>query len=395
VLRKAIRQAGKTSFAEASGDLLALANLAISPSHLQRLTHRIGKEWAAARDADVLAFQNGRLNCAYAEPPQAAAVMVDGGRLQTREEGAGRGVTDPGWQEYKAACCQTLSSKAQAQDPQPQPPGKFLDRVEAARLAAQMKSRGRPAGARPPRGEATARPRKGKRKRRPPVKRVRTVVASTASSEVFGWQVAAEVQRRGLDRASRKGYICDGLKYNWTIFALHFAAWGFIPILDFLHLLSYLYWAAQAAQGKGSEAAWQQYQRWLRWAWGGEVGAVLAELRAAGERLGRPPEGCGEDDPRVVVWEAVGYVENNRGRMDYPRYRRLGLPVSSAGVESTIKQLNRRVKGTEKFWLDRGAEAVLQVRAAHLSEDDRTQRYWARPRPYPRAVGANRLRNQP
>jgi hypothetical protein len=39
---------------------------------------------------------------------------------------------------------------------------------------------------------------------------VRTVVASLADSEVFGWQAAAEVQRRGLDRARRKGYICDG-----------------------------------------------------------------------------------------------------------------------------------------------------------------------------------------
>ena len=82
---------------------------------------------------------------------------------------------------------------------------------------------------------------------------------------------------------------------------------------------------------------------------------------------------------------------NNRGRMDYPRYRRLGLPVSSAGVESTIKQLNRRVKGTEKFWIGGGAEAPLQVRAAYLSEDGRAQRYWERPRPYARAAGANRL----
>ena len=51
---------------------------------------------------------------------------------------------------------------------------------------------------------------------------MRTVVASVADSETFGWQVAAEVQRRGLDRARSKGYICDGQKYNWAIFATHF-----------------------------------------------------------------------------------------------------------------------------------------------------------------------------
>jgi len=38
--------------------------------------------------------------------------------------------------------------------------------------------------------------------------------------------------------------------------------------------------------------------------------------------------------------------------MDYPRYRRLGLPVTSAPMESLVKQINTRVKGTEIFWDD-------------------------------------------
>ena len=60
-------------------------------------------------------------------------------------------------------------------------------------------------------------------------------------------------------------------------------------------------------------------------------------------------------------------------------------------MESVIKQLNRRVKGTEKFWAEGGAEAVLQVRAAYPSEDGRAERYAAKPRPRGRAVGAGRL----
>ena len=90
--------------------------------------------------------------------------------------------------------------------------------------------------------------------------------------------------------------------------------------------------------------------------------------------------------------ETLGYLQNNRTRMDYPRYRRLGLPTSSAPVESTIKQINRRLKGTEKFWLNGGAEAILQLRAAYLSEDARARTYWSRPRPYARAAGTSRLR---
>jgi hypothetical protein len=93
----------------------------------------------------------------------------------------------------------------------------------------------------------------------------------------------------------------------------------------------------------------------------------------------------------VILAGAARYVENNLTRMDYPRYRKLGLPISSAPIESTIKQFNRRVKGTEKFWLKSGVEAVLQVRAAYLSEDDRVERLWSLPRPHYRAAGRNRL----
>ena len=47
-------------------------------------------------------------------------------------------------------------------------------------------------------------------------------------------------------------------------------------------------------------------------------------------------------------------------------------------MESLVKEFNLRVKGTEKFWNDpRGAEAILTVRAALLSEDDRFNQFFA------------------
>ena len=101
---------------------------------------------------------------------------------------------------------------------------------------------------------------------------------------------------------------------------------------------------------------------------------MLAALREAARRAGEPPADAAEDDPRQLLADAVSYVANNRERMDYPRYRRMGLPIFSAPVESTIKQVNRRIKGSEKFWLKGGAEAVLHVRAAYLSQDDRARR---------------------
>jgi hypothetical protein len=389
-----MRQAQKAaSFADASADLRELAGVRLSGTHLQRLAGRIGKDWQGLRNKQVEAFKQGGLTVEHVQPPQVAVVQVDGGRLQTREDEAGRGVHGRRWRESKAACCQTMTSSCHSADPQPDPPGKFLDPAEAARLAAEIKSRRDGKKARREKAEAkAAKPVKRRRKKRKgPRKLVKTVVASMANSEEFGWQVAAEVHRRGLHQARRKGYVCDGQKYNWTLFEMHLMVLGFIGILDFVHLMAYLYGAAQASEGKGGEQAWARYEKWLRWAWGGQVKELIKELRQQSERLGESPEGCAEDDARRVVAEALGYVRNNRERMDYPRYRMLGLPVFSAGVESTIKQLNRRVKGSEKFWLQGGAEAMLQLRAAHLSEDGTAQRYWRQPRPEGRAVGEGRL----
>ena len=202
-----------------------------------------------------------------------------------------------------------------------------------------------------------------------------------AAVEEFGYQVVVEVFKRGLDLAPRKACVCDGQKSNWTVWQEHLKDLGFIPILDFLHLLTYLYAAACAVGGTAADC-WARYRQWLIWAWSGDREKLMLALNAACKTVGEPPEDAPETDRRCVVARTRTYVANNLEKMDYPRYRKLGLPISSAPVESTIKQFNKRVKGTEKFWRKGALEAILQVRAAQLCEDGRTERLWAMPRPY-------------
>jgi hypothetical protein len=394
-VEKGVRQASKaSSFGEASEDMRELAEIKISATHLQRLSERVGKEWVELRDEDVEKFRQRRLERDYKEPPRGAAVvMLDGGRVQTRAEDAGRGVSDPGWRESKVACCLSIETKPHAVDPQPEPPAKFLEATSAARLASEVKRRSRPAIERNDADRRAPKKKEGKKsKKRKPAKkcpRLRTVIATMENSETFGWQVAAEVYRRGLDRAARRACVCDGQAYNWSIYEMHLLPAGFVAVLDFLHLLAYLHDAAYALGGADEALALKIYQQWLRWAWSGKVGMLLSALRKAVATL--KAKGSTAAARRQTVEETLTYVTNNRQRMNYPDYRRLGLPVSSAPVESTIKQINRRIKGSEKFWLEGGAEAMLQLRAAQLSQDDRWKRYWARPRKHRRAAGAGRL----
>ena len=207
----------------------------------------------------------------------------------------------------------------------------------------------------------------------PPQRLVRTVLGSLAASKDFGRQMAREAKRRRFGEALARAFLGDGLPWNWSIWKQHFP--DFTAILDFIHVLSYLFLAAKAVHGVAADA-WDQYLVWMRGAWQGEVAQVLDELRAWQTRLGAPPEGVPDQDPRKVLAKTMTYLENNRERMNYPAYRRAGLPVTTAWMESLVKEMNYRVKGTEMFWNDpEGAEAILQVRAAALCDDERLAKH--------------------
>ncbi len=379
------------SFEVAGAALQQLAELPISARHVERITERLGRERAEQRDAEVASLQASTLQPRYAEPPQVVAIHLDAGKLQLREDDGRPGVRDPRWGDTKIACLQTYTPISAADDPQPDPPAVFLDPPRVMRLCQEME---RIRGQAPPSSA-------GEKKDEPdtllveeeascvehPERLVRTAVATTQSVEPFGWMLAAEATRRGFYQALRKAVVGDGGNWITPLAEMHFPGW--VQVLDFLHLLVHLYAAATLCYRGQAKAAWSFYERLMRHAWAGEVQAVLALLQGQVERLGEPPPNTREDDPRRVIALTLNYVKTNAHRMDYARYRREGLPLTSALVESLIKQFNYRVKGTEKFWLAEGAEAVLQSRAAYLSEDDRATRFFDH-RPRGPAVGKNR-----
>lgn len=77
---------------------------------------------------------------------------------------------------------------------------------------------------------------------------------------------------------------------------------------------------------------------------------------------------------------ALTYLQNQQSHMKYAEYRHAGLPITSSRMESTVKLLNHRVKGTEKFWSEAGAETLLQLKADTLSDTAPLDAFWkARP----------------
>ena len=108
------------------------------------------------------------------------------------------------------------------------------------------------------------------------------------------------------------------------------------------------------------------------------MGSVIPELRTWLEDHDlQPGETLDDKHPFKAVHDAHRYLSNNASRMSYAVYRKQGLPVTSAPMESLVKQINQRVKGTEMFWNDglKGGEAILQIRSAALSDDGRLETY--------------------
>jgi hypothetical protein len=384
--------ANESSFEQAHRSLEVLAELSISTKHVWRITKRLGQERGQQRDAAVVAMQGGDLKPMHPEPPRVAAVHLDAGKIQLRMGGGPAGVHGPHWADTKVGCFLTYTPISGDRDPQPEPPALFLDPPRVMRLCREMERvRSAPADE----GSASRTPADEPLlvEEQPQIERaerlVRTAVATMASVEPFGWMVATEAKARGFYQAAAKAVLGDGGNWIGPLADLHFP--GFTQILDFLHLLVHLYAAATAAHRGRAKLAWSLYERWLRWAWSGQVQPLLADLQAQCERLGPAPPKTPDDDPRRIVSLSLEYVKSNAHRMDYAKYRQAGLPITSTAVESLIKQFNKRVKGTEQFWIKGGAEAILQVRAAYLSEDDRAEQFHQHRRPG-RAVGQNRLR---
>jgi hypothetical protein len=186
-----------------------------------------------------------------------------------------------------------------------------------------------------------------------------------SNSDTFGWMTAAAAEDRGFFTAAAKAFVSDGLPYNWSIQRRHFGT--FEPILDFVHAAEHAHNAAKAV-GQGTDLG----RRWAELCWQGRVQEVLSEIDEQQDRISPPPKLEDEKDhPWCVLNRERGYLENNRQRMDYPRYRREGLPITSSPVESWVKQLNQRVKGSEKFWNDdENPEAMLHLRAAWLNDEE-------------------------
>jgi hypothetical protein len=400
------------SFGQGSEALAELAGLTIQEKQVERISERIGKERVIERDRKVQAYLNLPLMKKVDSPVDRqvdlAVIEMDGGRLQIFDrraaatlasedelEGQETDIDDEEtdeeeprhghWREDKIGVLMTMTSEVSATDPCPEIPEHFVDPTRILKLAREIKSSiSVPEGDFPEAADGTAELEPDTETTWTPRPQVRTTVATRAPAKKFKVILAQAAWALGFATAKRKAFVADGAAVNWTTHKGWFS--DFVAILDFIHVLSYIFAAAMA--GRSFRDGWEAYVNWIQKVWSGKVEEVLVGLESRQQELGQPTKDDPETSPRQIIATTIGYLRTHKDRMRYDVYRCAGLPLTSCHVESMVKLFNRRVKGTEKFWSETGAEAILQLRGDYLSENEPLQEFWER-----RQAEATGLRN--
>jgi hypothetical protein len=378
------------SFEDAAEALEELGELKLLPKRIWRAAKRIGEERVEECRASAAKYEQlplpARRESPVGQVPRVACVQMDGGRFQQRErttvetslakthtelDASDAGAREDGfWHEYKAGVLLSMVSDKHAADPCPELPATFVDPGKMREIAREIKgftSESQVSIKADEEAGVDFKERLGR-----PEMLVKSVVATRGDVESFGPLLAAAAYERGFHAAERKAFVADGSATNWSVWRKYFAL--YTPILDFVHALMYVYAGAMA--GRAANEGWLYYRDWAQWLWGGQVDRVLAALQQRQQELGVPDKNE-TGTPRAQVTSSLNYLTNQRERMKYHEYRQQGLPLTSSPVESTIKQINRRIKGTEKFWSD-GGDPMLHLVADRLSQTNVIAKFWSR-----------------
>ena len=137
-------------------------------------------------------------------------------------------------------------------------------------------------------------------------------------------------------------------------------------VLDFYHVCCYLGKMADALFGTGTQRSRAWYEKMRHWLRHRSSGAANVE-RSASQHLARCQRTM-TASRKEEFRKAYGYVRRNNRWMDYPEYRRRGLPIGSGVTESACKMVfAQRFKRSGMRWNAETGQIILDLRTIYLS----------------------------
>jgi hypothetical protein len=223
-----------------------------------------------------------------------------------------------------------------------------------------------------PEAARARRQREGTRDEAPHAQQVRRVASLVRTKQAVMELIKADAERRDPQHRKPLVILLDGALCLWSLAPKLFKQWKHVTcVLDIMHVVSYLWTAANALFQEGS----QDGTRWVRVKLTeilrGRVGYVIGGLRQLlTKRQLRKAV-------RQTLAKVITFLHNHRRWMQYDVYLAAGLPVGTGVVESACGSVvKHRMEGEGKRWSLAGAEAILALRSLKKSHDNDLRDYW-------------------
>ena len=198
-------------------------------------------------------------------------------------------------------------------------------------------------------------------------------VAGLMSLDEIGRQLRADCQAVAVSRADVVIGLSDGGNglENCLVSALGGIAKEIVFILDFYHASEHLLEFAKLLD-RDDESRQQQTKAWCHTLKHEGIEILLRELESRDMSRASPQALEG-------LRQLLGYLRNNRHRMDYPTYVSRGWQIGSGLVEAACKTVVcERLKESGMRWREPGTTALCQLRALYKSDPKLWKTYWNR-----------------
>lgn len=347
---------------------------------VRRVTGQCGNGLLAVRTEELLLWREGRLPAGSELKGKRVSVQIDGGRTKIR------------------GSLQMAISEAEKTDED------GLPREDAAGRSKPRPKRTFPSDWREPKLMTIfVHDEHGRMQK----KSQATIDGTFQGPDAVAELVAMHLHRLGAAQAVSVTFAADGAPWIWDRIAnivklAKLEGVAIHEVLDNCHAAHHIS-LAFAALGQSREqrmAFYREHRTLLR---NGKWRRVVQELTELAE------DAPADSD----VHTEIAYLRKHgeAGRLKYPYFRSLGLPLGSGAIESSIRRvINLRLKGNAIFWYEENAEAMLHVRAQvitnrwderlkamrrHLMHDGRLHRKWE-PRPMsPKTEGNTKTEGAP
>jgi hypothetical protein len=206
----------------------------------------------------------------------------------------------------------------------------------------------------------------------PRAQQVRRVASLGRTKPQVMERIKADAERRDPQHRQPLVILLDGALGLWRLAPQLFKPWKRVTcVLDILHVVGYLWSAANALFGATSQASKRWVQQQLTEILRSRVGDVIGGLRQilTKQQL--------RTSVRETLAKVITFFHNHRRWRQYDADLAAGLPVGTGVVESACGSVvKHRMEGEGKRWSLEGAEAMLTLRSLKKSHDHDLRDYW-------------------